>query len=208
LTTNCPTWVQESDSVLHGIALAIQAFGNFASRQNPKKHVLCYGDIKQWHERLFQSAVPLWYYAGNVRQDDHAKPCLKVDVHVNGVTGTHWTDVEDQMKRFSAELERATNATDEYLATARPMEQRVKVAAQIAAFAGGTIIRIHPFLNGNGRMARLVMNFFIHRYLGIMPFYIDRPKHPDYSSASAAVMGSGSFIPLMQYLVEIIAQGI
>src|ERR1035438_9394764 len=99
------------------------------------------------------------------------------------------------MKGFSDELTKSTMSTDEFLATERPQIVRVQAAAQLAAFAGGSIIKIHPFVNGNGRIARLAMNFFLHRYLNRVPFFIDRPTNPDYSNASRYAMQTGNFAP-------------
>jgi hypothetical protein len=109
------------------------------------------------------------------------------------------------MKKFSDELGQFAVSTDEFLASERPQIVRVQAAAQLAAFAGGSIIKIHPFVNGNGRIARLAMNFFLHRYLNRVPFFIDRPNNPDYSTASGYAMQTGNFVPLYQYVVELLA---
>jgi hypothetical protein len=147
------------------------------------------------------------YYAGQYRAIDPAKPCLKTDVQIDGILGAPVADVENRMKKFSDELVRATKATDEFMAIPRSAPIRVQAAAQIAAFAGGSIIQIHPFVNGNGRMARMAMNFFLHRYLNRVPFFIDRPTHPDYTTASKIAMRDGVYGPLYQYLVELLALG-
>jgi fido (protein-threonine AMPylation protein) len=174
-------------------------------RQNPKFYILTHGDLKDWHKKLFEKTVPVSYYAGNFRKKDPAKPCLEGNVNVAGVPGAPFEEVERLMKEFSEELTRSTAATDEFLAMGRSQVVRVQAAAQLAAFAGGSIIKIHPFVNGNGRMARLAMNFFLHRYLNRVPFFIDRPADLDYSTASRFAMQTGNFIPLYQYLVGLLA---
>lgn len=201
---DCPQWVTDENSALPGIAQGASAFMRFSNRQNPKKYLLTHGDIKEWHKKLFLKTVTVPYYAGNYRSIDPARPCLNTDVHIGGVFGAPVADVEQLMKKFSEELERATKSTDEYLASERSPVERIKAAAYLAAFAGGKIIQIHPFVNGNGRMARMVMDFFLHRYLNRMPFFIDRPTHPDYTTASRLAMQHGLFGPLYQYLVETI----
>ena len=197
----------DEDSALPGIAQGASAFLRFLGRQNPKQYLLTHGDIKEWHKKLFLKTVPVSYYAGNYRSIDPAKPCLNTDVQVDGILGAPVADVEQLMKKFSEELERATKSTDEYLASERPMIERIQAAAQLAAFAGGKIIQIHPFVNGNGRMARMVMNFFLHRYLDRLPFFIHRPPGADYKTASKFAMDHGVYGPLYQYLVEVIALG-
>ena len=201
---DCPQWVTDENSALPGIAQGASAFLRFSNRQNPQKYLLTHGDIKEWHKKLFLKTVPVPYYAGNYRSIDPARPCLNTEVHIGRVFGAPVADVEQLMKKFSEELERATKSTDEYLASERSPVERIKAAAYLAAFAGGKIIQIHPFVNGNGRIARMVMNFFLHRYLNRMPFFIDRPKHPDYTTASRLAMQHGLFGPLYQYLVETI----
>lgn len=202
---DCPQWIQDDDSALPAIAAAAQSFVRFMERQNPRKYILTHGDLKQWHQKLFEKVVPVSYYAGNYREVNPAKPCLETNVHVAGIFGAPYEEVEAKMRSFSAELARATTAVDQFLQVGRTAVARVKAAAQIAAFAGGSIVQIHPFVNGNGRIARLAMNFYLHRYLDYVPFFIDRPTHPSYSTASQIAMQSGNFTPLYQYLVEIIA---
>lgn len=204
---DCPQWINDDDSALPGIAQAALAFLRFMERQNPKSYLLTHGDLKAWHKKLFEKTVPVPYYAGNYRKKDPAKPCLEGDVHVAGVYGTPFAEVEQQMKKFSDELAKFTTLTDEFLLIKQSQIVRVKAAAQLAAFAGGSIIKIHPFVNGNGRMARLAMNFFLHRYLNCVPFFIDRPTNPDYSTASRSAMQTGSFVPLYQYVIELLAIG-
>jgi fido (protein-threonine AMPylation protein) len=187
------------------MAQAASAFKQFMERQNPRRYIFTQGDLKGWHKKFFEKVVPVRYYAGNFRSVDSSKPCLDKNIHVNGVYGAPPADVEQLMRSFSDELERATVATDEYVARHPDLISRIGAATDIAAFAGGTIIKIHPFLNGNGRMTRMVMNFYLHRYVSKLPFYVDRPSHPDYSQASAIAMQTGNLIPLRQYLIEVIA---
>ena len=202
---DCPEWKNDDNSALPDIASAGFSFFKFMERQNPKRYVLNHGDLKAWHKKLFENCVPVHYYAGNYRQNDPNKPCLQENVGVAGIPGAHFDEVDDQMRHFSDDLAKNTLSTDQFLGAEVSPVTRVKAAAQLAAFAGGTIIRIHPFLNGNGRIARLAMNFFLHRYLDKIPFFIDRPKNPNYSIASRIAMESGNFVPLYQYLVELLA---
>lgn len=46
---------------------------------------------------------------------------------------------------------------------------------KVAAFVHCEIIRIHPFINGNGRVARICINYFAARY-GYLPVPLERPK--------------------------------
>jgi Fic family protein len=76
------------------------------------------------------------------------------------------------MDQFSEKL---VASTDKFCASQKSDVQRLRAALQLASFAAGSLIQIHPLLNGNGRMARLTANFYFNRYGFKMPFYIDRP---------------------------------
>lgn len=205
----CPQWQQpEPFDKLDSVAHAAVAIYEFILRQNPRKYLLGHGDLKTWHGKLFKGVVPVPYYAGNYRSSDKRHPCLNTDVQVRpGVLGAPFPEVPGRMERFSEMLVSATKDTDKYVGTQKAGILQLKAAVQLAAFAAGSIIQIHPFLNGNGRMARLTANFFLNRYGFRMPFYIDRPgPGTEYVAASDAAILTGNFGPLANYLVAALAQ--
>ena len=157
-----------------------------------------------WHGKLLKSVVPVSYYAGNYRSAARQHPCLNVDVQVGNVFGSPFQEVPDRMADFSRTLESATVDTDHFIEEQQSVDLKLKAAAQIASLAAGSVIQIHPFRNGNGRIARFTANFFFDRYGFKMPFYIQRPSGADYGAASAAVM-LGDFVPLYQYFVTLMA---
>jgi fido (protein-threonine AMPylation protein) len=201
----CPKWETEDPGKLPFIADAASAAFEFIRRQCAKRYILNHGDLKEWHRKLFEKIVPVPYYAGHYRGSDPSRPCLDTEVEVGPNQGTPPADVGREMSRFSAELEKAIKATDEYVDRGASPVERLQAAAHLAAFAGGTVIRIHPFINGNGRIARFAMNFFLYRYLKKIPFSINRPPHYDYGLSSEIAMRDGNYIPLYQYLLQIIA---
>ena len=203
----CPKWESEDSGKLPDIAQAASAIVDFIIRQNSKRYILGHGDLKVWHRELFNKVVPVRYYAGNYRGVHAGRPCLDVQVGVGSNLGTSPVEVEKEMKIFSAELESNTRATDEFVDRGAAPISRMQATAHMAAFAAGSVIRIHPFLNGNGRIARFTMNFFLYRYIGKMYFFINRPPGYDYANASEVAMADGNFIPLYQYLLQIIALG-
>jgi fido (protein-threonine AMPylation protein) len=201
----CPKWSNpEPIERLAGIASGAQAVFDFIKRQNPKGYILHQGNLKDWHKKLFAEAVPVAYYAGNFRSSDPRYPCLNVDVEVGPNRGVPFAEVSDQMMRFSAQMKEFTLRTDEYCALHQSLVERTKASAQIAAMAAGKIIQIHPFVNGNGRIARLTANFFLNRYGLKMPLYVDRPPGADYVQACALAM-TGDVILLYRYLVALLA---
>lgn len=67
----------------------------------------------------------------------------------------HYTEVLGQMFTFGRELEARTSAA--------PPEPAA--AVEIAIWAHMELVRIHPFQEGNGKTARLLMNVPIMRYV-------------------------------------------
>ena len=206
---SCPEWTndQEPFDKLDSIVKAAAAIYEFILRQNLKKYLLNHGDLKTWHGKLFKDVVPVPYYAGNYRSADPRHPCLNVDNEVAGVPGAPFQEVPKRMAQFSEKMESAILETDKFVATTKSPELRLKAAAQLAAFAAGGIIQIHPFLNGNGRIARLTANFFFNRYGFRMPFYVDRPSvGTEYATACSAAMVSSDFGPLFLYFISALAR--
>jgi Fic family protein len=76
-------------------------------------------------------------------------------------------------------------------------------SVEFAALAHFKLVDIHPFVDGNGRTARLLTNLFLMRH-GFPPAVIlkgDRPRY--YSSLDAARTGTfGSFVELVARSVE------
>jgi len=207
----CPEWKNEQEPLekLDGVVKAAESVYEFIRRQNQKKLPVNHGHLKEWHRKLFKDVVPVPYYAGNYRSTDLRHPCLNTEIQVNGVFGAPFGEVPSRMTRFSAFLEQQTTDTDTFVAAQKSAELKLKAAAQLAAFAAGQIISIHPFINGNGRTARLTADFFFNRYGFPMPFFISRPSalgvDAEYATASRDAM-LGDLNPLFKYFVVLMAR--
>jgi hypothetical protein len=125
------------------------------------------------------------YYAGNYRGSGFA--CLDIDVGPSGRPGVYSTarevahDLEMLMlniglavdrldKRFSADLSLADEAV------------LLKVLLVVASNIFADFLRVHPYLNGNGHVARLMVWALMGRY-GYWPerFSVEpRPRVRDY----------------------------
>lgn len=207
----CPEWKNEQEPFdkLDGVVKAAESIYEFIRRQNQKKLSLNHGHLKEWHGKLFKDVVPVRYYAGNYRSTDPRHPCLNTPIQVGGLFGAPAAEVASRMTNLSTVLEQQTMDVDRFVAAQKSAEPKLKAAAQLAALAAGHIISIHPFINGNGRTARLTADFFFNRYGFPMPFFINRPRaqgvDAEYSSASQAAM-LGDFNPMFRYFVVLMAR--
>lgn len=75
-----------------------------------------------------------------------------------------WTEVRNNMKWFMADY-------DAKKSTLNPVE--------LAAFVHAEFVRIHPFQDGNGRTARLLLNFMLMK-AGYQPVIIEAKDRPVY----------------------------
>lgn len=201
----CPRWVDaESDDRLRPVVRGITDFSRFILKK-AATHILRHGDLKSWHEKIFRAVVPLSYYAGNYRSPDADRPCLRENVQVDGSPGVPYEDVPRLMAELSEEMAAAIHATDRYIATKPTPSDRARATVQLAALYSGKFIRIHPFMNGNGRMSRLIANYVLCRYGYPLPYYDAYPRPGGgYAAVSAACM-AGNFDLLYQYLLLCLA---
>ena len=207
----CPEWKNEQEPFekLDSVVKAAESIYEFIRRQNQKKYPLNHGHLKEWHGKLFREVVPVPYYAGNYRSTDSRHTCLNTPIQVGGLFGAPAEEVAGRMTTFSTALEQQTMDVDRFVAAKKSPELKLKAAAQLAAVAAGQMISIHPFINGNGRTARLTADFFFNRYGFPMPFFISRPSargvDAEYASASHAAM-LGDFNPMFKYFVVLMAR--
>jgi fido (protein-threonine AMPylation protein) len=202
---DCPPWVlSESASDVPSVAGGLIEFQKFVYK-NSNKYILQHGDLKTWHERIFRESVPIPYYAGNYRADDPGRPCLRQDVQVGGLPGAPFAKVPRLMRGLSDEMRHLVVETDKYVASGPIPVNRARAVVQLAALYSGKFLRIHPFLNCNGRTSRLISNYILHRYGYPMPYYNPYPRPGvQYENAAAASM-VGNFDPMFQYLLVLLA---
>ena len=121
--------------------------------------------------------------AGKYRQDDN--------LAVKGAefTPSHWYEIRKEMKQL-------LNFVNENPDGLSPIE--------IAAHTHYFFARIHPFHNGNGRMARLLTNFILlrHHY----PFIVFRKVERSQYLRSLRKADNGDFEPFLTYVAGLVKQ--
>jgi len=99
--------------------------------------------------------------------------------------------------------EKVPKLMTEFAATFKAEPKDAIPAIEFSAFAHFKLVDIHPFIDGNGRTARLLMNLFLMRH-GFPPAVIlksDRPRY--YDSLDSAHKGNlGQFTELVARSVE------
>lgn len=153
--------------------------------------------VAQWQKDclLGLSYVTDDSWLGAYRGSDH--PDLKnLLVGVKGKPGTRPHKVQQELDEFFSELHARMNS----LASVVELDEdksreELRQVAEVAGWAHGEWVRIHPFANGSGRTARLIANWVLVRFrllpvVGIRP----RPEHPYEPAAAASMLGDHSRI--------------
>jgi len=186
---------------LRGVALDIK---HDAPARRPATATLA----QDWHRRAFAGiTLPVPYYAGEFRDTDAALPeLIGYEVEVGGVRAVPSADVPAALRTFESGMRSALAALDPVIAAgARPATvAELDAAVRIAAIAHGEWTRIHPFANGNGRMARLWANWVAVRYG--LPLFVrlrPRPSAGLYAGAAAISM-RGNHAPMVAVLHDML----
>jgi Fic/DOC family len=123
---------------------------------------------RSWHRAISEGVeLPVTYYAGGIRDRDLDEPEL-VDHEViwGGKLATPAAEVWPQMGEFERAAGEGTGTLD---AAVPPGEMPSDTAAlnsvlALAAALHNEWVRIHPHVNGNGRIARCWANWTLLRY--------------------------------------------
>ena len=143
---------------------------------------------RKWQrETMAGLDVPNPAFVGRFR----GEPGVKIiRVWIGDTEGVAPANVARQLKFFERRLKRVVAALDErYPADQELDTDGIAAVLDLCAWAHAEWVRIHPFVNGNGRIARMWANFLLMRY-GLPPVVRLRPR-PDgeeYGTAGARAM--------------------
>ena len=144
-------------------------------------------DLVRWfHAQVFSIVTP---FAGVVR----GVSCPH-DVDFGPHIGAPWQECEARMSEMCARNTQYISALDEI----EPANVG-KRALDTACAHHGEFIKIHPFLNGNGRIGRLCLNYFAVRYGLNHVSVAERERGSDYVAALSAYIMNGRLAPLVDY---------
>jgi Fic/DOC family len=167
-----------------------------AERLLPTCEELC-----RWHAWLYGGCeVPVAGYVGHFRGDPTVTELIDYEVGLGArlkdgnleKMGVWARLVSKEMGAVLAGLNAVFAELDARLPVGRSPTNPEDILAVISftALAHGECLRVHPFANGNGRIARLLVAFICLRYGLPMFLHIKpRPESDDYIRASRDSMG-------------------
>jgi Fic family protein len=182
----------ETAIALRGMTVHGKPIDDVLAAQNHKKALRLIKQIAFSNRRISEHDILEIHKATMSALMSNAGEYRKIDVRIAGASFTPPPsyEVSEQMK----ELVRIINTNPDEL---RPVE--------LAAYAHFTLAWIHPFDNGNGRLARLLMNLILVRngYPFAVVKKVDRTK---YIGALDKVSKDGDFQPFLTYIARCVEQ--
>ncbi len=194
-----PDWDADSPALARNIASLSRLLATGARKREP----LTVEAAREWQIALMRGLMaddPK--YVGAFR----GEPGLEyVQVHVNGLFGVAARDVAAALGVFDRRLQGAIAHLDGQIPGATlPGTDQLGAVIELCAWAHAEWVRIHPFANGDGRVARLWVNSLAMRY-GLPPFVRIRPRPGgDYGKAGERAMrGDFAFsIPVFRAMLD------
>jgi hypothetical protein len=129
-----------------------------------------------------------------------------IGVRIGKAWGVHPDEVSSGLLIFEERFQAAIKLLDERVTTQGSLTNETQeMVVELMSWVHGEWARIHPFANGNGRIARLWANWIAMRY-GVPPFVRlrPRPEGTSYADAAAASM-RGDFeamVPVFRDMLE------
>lgn len=201
LVGNCPRWGTDIPKEQAAEFRVILAEVQQLILKGASERLITLDDVLQWHLRLFEKFVPIECYAGNFRGDGHR--CLETNVQVGGVLGSAWQVTELHMRQLADSIIKDLIDLELKWASLTPKERVLRIAINLANFVGG-FIRIYPFVNGNGRVSRLLWRWSLYRF-GVPPQVAVHPRpNPPYAAVMAQAM-RGDLLPFVQHVLQHLA---
>jgi fido (protein-threonine AMPylation protein) len=157
-------------------------------------------DLREWHRMLYANCnVPVACYVGNFRGDSAYPELVDYEVGVGSLltdglpecVGVWASDVASELGLFFRNLQAALGTLDQVV-TSGTIPGTADVLGEVVGLSAavhGEWIRIHPFVNGNGRTARFLVAGISLRYG--LPIYLTlkpRPFDVAYARASKRSM--------------------
>ncbi len=184
-----PDWDADSERLRSNLGQVMEATRQHALARRPPSLELA----RNWHGAMMHGltprppAEPSWFgcFRGEEGQEN-------IGIRVGAHEGTHPTVVSRDLEQFEVHLGELVTFLDEQLPSGKALDSAtVEMVLQLMGWTHNEWVRIHPFANGNGRIARIWANWGAMRY-GLPPFVRLRPRPAGdayANAASAAITG-------------------
>jgi len=203
---DCPWWEYDRHPQRASVKQSIAAILSDLARGAADSVELSV-DSRRSHNQTFQQVVPLEceYYAGHYRGENFR--CLRfcsVGVDGDDRVGASPQSVAFHMGRLAVEIRSGVRVLDAQIAANSRDGLRCLVAVSARIFVA--FLTIHPYANGNGHMARLIVWALMGRY-GFWPkrWPVDPRPSPPYTDLITQCR-SGNPQPLEECLLRSIVR--
>lgn len=178
-----PDWDENSRQLRNNLAHVLEQIHRAAIRRD----LPTLETARAWHRGLmFRLNAPDPRFVGAFR-GERGLESLQVRVGRNYAVAS--AKVAGELRRFEIKLQSLVAELDTLLPAGQgPDADQLAAIIDLCAWAHSEWVRIHPFANGNGRIARLWANSLAMRY-GLPPFIRLRPRpNANYGQAGARAM--------------------
>ena len=189
--SECPNW-EYTDDPHHAQILKVEAAKILQAIYDGALSIdVAALDTRPTHKQLFSRLVhpKMWYLAGHYRGEDFK--CLRyrpAGIPVNPRVGSQPAVVNLDLREFRKHVRATVAGLDTLMelpdAKISPREKlKYIVAAACSLFS--EFLLIHPYANGNGHIARIMLTWILARYgYWLSEFPIEpRPNEPAYTDA-------------------------
>jgi len=178
-----PNWDEDSPELRRNLSKVLDEIVRSAER----REFPTLASAKRWQSLLMKNlTVPDARFVGAFRGEPGLE---KIQVRVGVHYGVDAAEVADELVGFERKLHALLRELDAMLPAGQELDaDQLAAVVDLCAWVHAEWVRIHPFANGNGRMARLWANFIAMRY-GLPPFVRLRPRpNFGYGKAGAKAM--------------------
>lgn len=207
-------WFEDPPEDLPRIRANLRGLLAEIARAAPQRRRPTVAMAQEWHRRVYEGVtLPVKYYAGEIRDSDPDYPeLIDYEVLVGSYPGVAAKHVPAALEPFQRDLQRQVADLDQQVPVAESGKpwpgDRLALDAflDLCSFTHGEWVRIHPFANGNGRIARLWVNWCALRY-GLPPFLRlkPRPEAEEYGNAAGLSM-RGDHEPMKAFLLDLLLE--
>lgn len=163
------------------------------------------GDLKNLHRVIVEGVRGGSRHAGRFRQEDVKVGDVEAGETVVHHQPPHWTQVDDEIESLMEWIGRVGRRTDRHALAQGAPDEWVH-AVIIAGIAHHRLVWIHPFVDGNGRTARMFTTLLLYyrsydfKYLFELSNYYNEDRDAYYNALRSADR-TGDYTQWIEYFM-------